>query len=282
MPDKITKPEKIIYLDHAATTPLDPEVYVAMEPHLRNNYGNPSSLHQLGRAAAYTLSQARSTIATTLKVQPDEIILTGSGTESDNLAIIGLARANRDKGNHIIVSVIEHKAVLETARTLEKEGFEVTYLPVDEYGLVEIDTLTKALTDKTILVSIMYANNEIGTIEPIKEIVAAINDHYQDSQLPLMHTDACQAVGMLPVCPTDLGVDAMTINSSKIYGPKGIGLLYLKSGTKISPLIIGGDQENHQRAGTENIALAVGFATALQKAVIATEQNHQKPTELQI
>lgn len=262
---------KTIYLDHAATTPLDRDVYEVMLPHLRDNYGNPSSIHHIGRAAFDALWSARVSLANSLSVDESEIILTGSGTESDNLAIIGLARANRERGNHIIVSTIEHKAALEAAKQLEKEGFVVTYLPVDETGLVKTDMLEDALTDNTILVSIMYANNEIGTIEPIREIAELIEKKYEGKWKPLFHTDACQAVGLLPTQPRELGVDAMTVNSSKIYGPKGVGLLYLKYGVKIDPILVGGHQESGRRAGTENVALAVGFAKALEKSVTETE-----------
>lgn len=281
MQDKINISKKHIYLDYAATTPLDEEVFQAMLPHLKENYGNPSSIHKIGRIAKDALVEARQTIAEILSVSPSEIILTGSGTESDNLAILGLARANKERGNHIIVSSIEHKAVLEPAKKLEKEGFKVTYLPVDKYGLINLDNLKNELRDETILISIMYANNEIGTIEPIKEISTLIKKHYEKTVPPIFHTDACQAVGMLSISPTNLGVDAMTINSSKIYGPKGIGLLYLKKGLKIEPIIIGGEQEDGKRAGTENIALAVGFATALKKIVTNTEENKTTLTSLQ-
>lgn len=281
MSHQITKQNKLIYLDHAASTPLDPEVFTAMLPHLSENYGNPSSLHQAGRTAYDALKKARESVATTLAVSSSEIIFTGSGTESDNLALLGLARANQKHGKHVIVSAIEHKAVLAAAQELEREGFNVTYLPVDTYGTVDVKTLKQALTDETILVSIMYANNEIGTIEPIGDIVDLIYKHYGDTHRPLIHTDACQAVGMLSVLPRKLNVDAITINSSKIYGPKGIGLLYLKSGTPISPLIVGGDQEHKLRAGTESVALIVGFAAALQKAVVHTSANQLLLSDLQ-
>jgi len=273
--------QKPIYLDYASTTPLDPEVYSAMEPYLKNIFGNPSSIHQVGRAAFDAISSARQTISTTLEVEPEEIIFTGSGTESDNLAILGLAYGNLQYGNHIIVSTIEHKAVLTAVHKLEQAGFKVTYLPVDEKGLVNLDELKKALTDQTILVSIMYANNEIGTIQPIKETSDLIHKYYKNQHWPIIHTDACQAVGMLPISPSLLGVDAMTLNSSKIYGPKGIGLLYLKSGIKLSPQIIGGDQERGRRAGTENVALAIGFSVALKKAVENLESSSKRLSLLQ-
>lgn len=255
-----------IYLDHAAAAPLDAQVLKAMLPHLESNYGNTSSIHHVGRKAFDTLSEARHSIATILNVADREIIFTGSGTESDNLAILGLARANRNRGNHVIVSSIEHKAVLEAAAVLKNEGFSITYLPVDEYGRVQLTTLRSALTDQTILVSIMYANNEIGTIQPISEIAALLRDRYDHDKKPIFHTDACQAAGALPLTPKTLGVDAMTLNSAKIYGPKGIGLLYLQSGIAIQPLLVGGGQEEGRRAGTENVALAVGFAKALEIA----------------
>jgi cysteine desulfurase len=272
---------RTIYLDHAATTPLDPVVHEAMLPHLRDNFGNPSSIHHIGRAAFDTLSQARQSLGDSLGVTPEEIILTGSGTESDNLALLGLARAHREHGKHIIVSAIEHKAVLAAAAQLESEGFSVTYLPVDEHGLVSLDTLRDALTDETILVSIMYANNEIGTIQPIVEISELLADYYARKRRPLFHTDACQAVGMLPISPRELGVDAMTINSSKIYGPKGIGLLYLRAGIPVTPLLVGGGQEGGRRAGTENVALAVGFAKALEIAVHDTDVHASRLAALQ-
>ena len=211
MSDQITN--KIIYLDNAASTPLDPAVFAVMEPILKENYGNPSSLHQIGRKAHDTLAEVRKSIADTLGVLPNEIIFTGSGTESDNLALLGIARANRQHGNHIIVSAIEHKAIIEATKQLETEGFHVTYLPVDEHGRIRIEELLAALTPETILVSIMYANNEIGTIQPITLITQTIHEHYFNRWCPIIHTDACQAVGMLPVSPAVLGVDAMTINN---------------------------------------------------------------------
>lgn len=256
-----------IYLDYAATTPLDPEVFSVMEPHLRDTYGNPSSIHQIGRRAFDTLESARQSIADSLEVTPQEIIFTGSGTESDNLAILGLARAHKSHGKHIIVSQIEHKAVLSAAKRLEAEGFEVTYLPVDQHGMIRLDALEAALTEETILVSVMYANNEIGTIQPIEKIAEVVKSHYQDTRRPVIHTDACQAVGLLPVSPQTLGVDAMTMNGSKIYGPKGIGLLYLRHEVPIEPQIIGGGQEQGRRAGTETVALAVGLAKAIERAI---------------
>lgn len=263
--------EKITYLDYAAATPLSEVARKAMEESYNTVYGNPSSVHPVGRRSYDALWNSRKQLASALSVDPKEIILTGSGTEADNLAVLGLARAHRAHGRHIIVSAIEHKAVLMAARQLEQEGFLVTYLPVDKDGTVPPLELQAALRPATILVSIMYANNEIGTIEPIKEVVEVCRAYQSESQYPLVHTDACQAVGMLPVAPRALGVDAMTINSSKIYGPKGIGLLYLRGGVKVEPFVVGGAQEGGVRAGTESTALAAGFAAAVSEAVANRE-----------
>ena len=267
---------KTIYLDHAATTPLSPLVYKAMVSIEASIYGNPSSMHREGRRAFDILEQSRLDIATTIGAKPKEIIFTGSGTESDNLAIIGIAHAYKKYGRHIIVSAIEHKAVLASAHKLEKEGFTVTYLPVSKDGLIKVVDCVAAVRPDTILISIMHANNEIGTVEPITGLTAAIKKLRGEKTTPLFHTDACQGVGMLPVDVSKLGVDLMTINSSKIYGPKGIGLLYVKSGIYPEPLIVGGDQESGKRAGTENITLAHGFALALQNAVTSREANVSK------
>ena len=271
---------KVIYLDFAATTPLSEAVGKAIEKYLYSPYGNPSSLYSLGRQAHDVLNANRQQIAEQLAVETGEIYFTGSGTESDNMAILGLARANREHGTHIIVSAIEHKAVLAAASELAQEGFSVTYLPVDEFGTVSITALKQALQPDTVLVSIMYANNEIGTIEPITEIARVCREYAPQSIYPLVHTDACQAVGMLPVKPRDLGVDAMTINSSKIYGPKGIGLLYVRQGVSLKPLIVGGDQEQSKRAGTENVALIAGFAAAVTSAVAQTNNHAEAMKEL--
>ena len=273
MNDKILK---TIYLDHAATTPLSPIVHEAMLEIEAKIYGNPSSMHREGRKAFDILERARADVASSIGANPKEIIFTGSGTESDNLAIIGVAHAYKKFGRHIIVSTIEHKAVLAATHRLEAEGFEVTYLPVTENGLVSVEECITSIRPDTILISIMYANNEIGTIEPIARLATAIKKLREEKTTPLFHTDACQAVGMLPVDVTTLGVDLMTINSSKIYGPKGIGLLYLKSGVYLEPLIVGGDQESGRRAGTENVALTHGFALALQNAVANQKENQLK------
>lgn len=269
-----------IYLDHAAATPLAPAVLEAMLPHLKENYGNTSSVHHLGRHAKQILHDSKQKIAHQLDIKPTEIIFTGSGTESDNLAILGLARAHRHIGRHIITSTIEHKAVLAATEKLSQEGFSITYLPVDEYGRIRVEDLLNALRNDTILISIMYANNEIGTVQPISVFTTAVKEYYYNKPSPIFHTDACQAVGMLPIKPENLGVDAMTINSAKIYGPKGIGMLYVRDNVKIEPQVVGGGQENNRRAGTENIALAVGFSVALEHAVKNTNHTVKHLTNL--
>lgn len=258
---------KRIYLDHAATTYLDSQVVKVMEPYWQKKFGNPSSLHLEGRIAKEAIEKSRKKVAEILNAKPSEIYFVGSGTESDNLAIQGVARANRDRGNHLVTTKIEHHAVLYTFENLEKEGFKVTYLPVDKYGLVSPDSVLKSLTPYTTLISIMYANNEIGTIEPIEEISKTIKFFRSKSSIntPLFfHTDACQAAGYLDLDVQKLGVDLLTLNGSKIYGPKGIGVLYVKSGVRINPIIYGGGQEKGLRPGTENVANIIGFAKALE------------------
>jgi cysteine desulfurase len=254
---------KSIYLDHAATTYVDPLVLEEMLPYFSEHFGNPSSEYSIGRKAKAAIDRARATVAGILHAQPEEIIFTGSGTESDNLAIFGIARAYKHKGNHIIISKIEHKAVLEAAQRLEKEGFEVTYLDVNNDGLVDPAELERSLRPDTILISIMYANNEIGTIQPVAEISSAIKRFKKDNLFPLLHTDACQAAGALDLDVTALGVDLLTFNGSKTYGPKGVGCLYVASDIQLEPILVGGGQENSRRAGTENVAAIVGLAEAL-------------------
>ncbi len=266
---------KNIYLDHSSATYIDNKVLKKMLPYLTENFGNSFSLHSPGRKTKAAIENARKDITKILNVNSNEIIFTGSGTESDNLAIFGIAKAYQNKGKHIIVSKIEHKAVLEAAKKLEKEGFKITYLNVDSGGLVKISELKRALRPDTILVSIMYANNEIGAIQPISEISKIIaNFRNQKSlavnrqssvaeALPLFHTDACQAINFLPLRIDKLGVDLLTFNGSKIYGPKGIGCLYKQKEIKLEPIIVGGGQENNFRAGTESAALIIGLAQAL-------------------
>lgn len=266
-----------IYLDHAATTYLRPEVVKAMAPFWTDKYGNPSSLYQKGREAKSVIEEARAQVAAVFNCLPAEIIFEGSGTESDNHAIIGTALANVGRGNHIITSAIEHHAVLHACGFLETQGFEVTYLPVDRDGLVKLDELKKAIRPETILVSIMFANNEIGTIQPIKEIGQIVKSF---SQPIIFHTDACQAAGYYSLDVNELGVDLMTINGSKIYGPKGTGALYVRNGVNIRPIIHGGGQEGSRRAGTENVAGIVGLATALELAQKEREKESQRLIKL--
>ncbi|NTV64686.1 MAG: cysteine desulfurase [Oscillochloris sp.] len=255
--------ERIIYLDHAATTPLDQRVLAAMLPYLSEQPGNPSSMHQLGRAALHAIDDARGAVAQALGCARKEIIFTGGGSESDNLAIKGVALGQRlrGRGNHLIISAIEHHAVLHTAEHLEQFGFEVTQLPVDAAGLVRPDDLKAALRADTVLVSVMYANNEVGTIQPIAELGAICRER----GVPL-HSDAVQAVGMLPLNVEALNVDLLTLTGHKFYGPKGVGVLYARHGVPLQPQINGGGQERRRRAGTENVAGIVGLATALTMA----------------
>lgn len=264
---------KEIYLDHAATTATDPKVLEAMLPYFCENYGNPSSIYKLGRNANAAIDAARKTVANVLQAKHGEIIFTSGGTESVNLALFGFARRNtkrssRPKG-HIITTVIEHSCVLEACKTLEYEGFDVTYLPVDENGIVNRKNVVEAVRDDTILVSIMYANNEIGTIQPIAEIGKALKQINEGrakngQQKIAFHSDACQAAGYLNLKVNDLGVDLLTINGSKIYGPKGVGILYIRDGIMLEPLLRGGGQEKGLRGGTENVAGIVGIAKALE------------------
>jgi cysteine desulfurase len=256
----------MIYFDHAATTPIDLRVLKKMQPYLEEKFGNPSSIYAIGREARAAIDHARQTIAAILQCTPKEVLFTGSGTESDNWAIFGLVEAQRKNGNHIITTKIEHHAVLYSCQELERRGFKVTYLDVDKNGFINLKELENAITQDTILASIIYANNEIGTIQDIP----AISKILQSKKI-LLHIDACQAPGMIPIDIPALHVDAMTLNSSKIYGPKAVGVLYLKEGTKIAPLLYGGGQEFRMRAGTENVAGIIGMAEALK--LITQEQS---------
>lgn len=251
-----------IYMDHAATTPVDAKVLAAMKPFFSKNFGNASSIHDFGADARDALEKSRRRFAEAVNAKPEEIIFTSGGTEADNFALKCFAFANRQKGNHIIISTIEHDAVLNAAKWLEKNGFDVTYLPVDQYGLVHPDVFEKALTNKTILASIMHANNEIGTIEPIEKIgeICRENGVY-------LHTDAVQSFGKIPFDVEKLNIDLATFSSHKIYGPKGVGAIYIRKGTPIEPLLHGGGHENGFRSGTENVAGIVGFAKAAELAV---------------
>ncbi|MBI4303824.1 MAG: cysteine desulfurase NifS [Chloroflexi bacterium] len=252
---------KRAYLDYAATTPTHPEVVKAMLPYFTEMFGNPSTIYSYGQEAKKGMEEARARIAAFLGARDEEIVFTGSGTEADNFALKGVAFANEGKGNHIIISAVEHHAVTEPARFLEKRGFSVTHLPVDQYGLIDPDDVKKAITSKTVLISIMHANNEVGTIQPIAEIgkIAKERGVY-------FHTDAVQTVGHLPVNVNELKVDLLSMSAHKLYGPKGVGFLYIRRGTKMVPLIHGGDQENKRRASTENVPGIVGFGKAVEIA----------------
>ena len=256
--------EERIYFDYAATTPLDPRVLEAMLPYMTEHFGNPNSIHSFGREARRAIDEAREKIAQLLNCQPGEIVFTSGGTESDNLALRSVAEAYRHKGNHIVTTAIEHHAVLRTCKALEDKGFSVTYLPVDEHGLVFPEQVAEAVNERTILVSVMHANNEIGTIEPIAEIVKAVKEKHPDI---LVHTDAVQTVGHIPVDIQELGVDLLSFSAHKFYGPKGVGGLFVRKGVRLVPQITGGGQERNRRSGTENVAAIVGMARALELAV---------------
>jgi cysteine desulfurase len=262
---------KRIYMDHNATTPLREEVLEAMLPYLREDYGNASSLHHFGIQARRAVEWARETVASALGAKPREILFTGCGTESDNQAIKGVAFANRHKGDHIITSRVEHKAVLQTCEYLEKQGFRVTYLPVDEYGVVSAESVAQAITDETLLVSVMFANNEVGTIQPIADIARACRERGV-----YFHTDAVQAVGKLPVDVKALGIDLLSLSAHKSYGPKGVGALYVRKGVRVDPLLHGGHQEWGRRAATENVAGIVGAAKALQLRLWEMDEEAQR------
>ncbi|MGC9490588.1 MAG: cysteine desulfurase NifS [Thermovirgaceae bacterium] len=260
-------PERKVYLDHSATTPVAAEVYEAMKPFLLEKYGNPNSLHSWGMEARKAVEESRASIARLLNADPREIVITGGGSEADNLAIKGTALALREKGRHIITSAIEHHAVLDACKWLESQGFEITVLPVDSAGMVRISDLEKAIKDDTILVTIMYANNEVGTIQPVEDIVRTAKERGVR-----VHLDGVQAVGHIPVDVKALGVDLLTLSAHKMYGPKGIGALYIKKGVKVVPLVHGGGQEFGLRSGTENTAGIVGFGAAAELAMRRLDQ----------
>ncbi|HCE76211.1 MAG TPA: cysteine desulfurase NifS [Dehalococcoidia bacterium] len=256
---------EIIYLDHAATTNLRPEVLDAMLPYMQSSYGNPSSIYNLAQEARKAVDESRETVARILGARISEIVFTSGGTESDNAAIKGVALAMRNVGTHIVTTAIEHHAVLHTCQQMEQFGFDVTYLPVDSCGKVSRDDVLNALKEDTILVSVMMANNEIGTIQPIKDIAEAVKIRAaEENKTILVHTDAVQAAGALEINVKDLGIDMLSISAHKFHGPRGVGLLYLKRGTPFEPLIIGGGQERQNRSGTENVPGIVGLAKALE------------------
>lgn len=270
-----TMEKKLIYVDNSATTPVKKEVLDAMLPYFTEGFGNPSSIYTAGRNAGAAVEEARTSIAETLHCKPREIFFTSCGSESDNWAIKGAAMAHKNKGNHIITSAIEHHAVLHTCQYLEKHGFRVTYVGVDENGIIKLDELKEAICDDTILITVMMANNEIGTIQPIEEIGKIAKEHKI-----LFHTDAVQAVGQLDINLSELPVDMLSISGHKFGAPKGIGLLYVRSGVRIDNLIHGGGQERGKRAGTENTPYIIGLAKALELAVKARPEHVKKMTEL--
>lgn len=260
-----------IYLDHAATTPVKQEVLDAMMPYFTQNFGNPSSVYQVAQINKKAVDEAREKVASLLGAHPNEIFFTAGGSESDNWAIKGIVEANKSKGNHIITSKIEHHAVLHTCEYLEKQGYEVTYLNVNENGQIDLDELRAAIKDTTILITIMYANNEVGSIMPIKEIGQIAKAHGV-----AFHTDAVQAIGQVKINVKDENIDALSMSGHKIYGPKGVGVLYIRRGLKITNLIHGGAQERGRRAGTENVPGIVGLAKAMELAYTDFEEKNAR------
>ena len=277
-PIKVRIMGKSVYLDYAATTPVDREVYKAMRPYFSDKFGNPSSVHRRGQEAKKALDGARIKAAELLNCKPEEIVFTSGGTESDNLALRGVIEiAKEKKRNHLIVSKIEHPAVLKTAEVLEKSGFEVDYLPVDKEGIIRIDELGKLIRKETALISIIYVSNEIGTIQPIKEISRLIKEKNSET---LFHTDAIQAFNYLDCNVERLGVDLLSLSGQKLYGPKGVGLLYVKEGTEITPVQTGGEHEMGKRAGTENVSGIVGMVKAMELVAEKREEESRRLQEL--
>lgn len=264
-----------VYLDHSATTPVRREVAKIVSEYMLDRFGNPSSIHSYGQEAKTALEKARSQVADLINADAAEIIFTSGGTEADNLAIMGVAQANATKGNHIITSAIEHHAVLDTCKELEKEGFEVTFLPVDEDGFVSLEDVKKAIKQETILITIMHANNEVGTIEPIEEIGKLAREHGI-----IFHTDAVQSLGKVPIDVKEMNIDLLTGSGHKIYGPKGTGFLYARKGIKLKPRAFGGEQERKRRPGTENLPGIVGLGLAAELAGKEMEEERVKQASL--
>lgn len=264
-----------VYLDNNATTKMDPKVLEVMMPFLTEEYGNAFSMHLFGKETGIAVSEAREKIATLLKVKPEEIIFTASGTESDNIAVRGVAKAYKNRGNHIITSSIEHPAIKNTFKDLEQDGYKVTFIPVDNNGVVDVKALEEAITPETILISVMHANNEVGTIEPIKEI-----SEISKKNRILLHVDAVQSVGKIPVYPKELGADLLTFSGHKFHGPKGIAALYIRQGVRVARTITGGGQEKKLRPGTTNTPAVVGMAKALEIACQDMETEIKREQEL--
>ncbi len=266
-----------VYLDHAGTTPLDSKVLEAMVPYFTQRFGNPSSLHSVGQEARYALDEARERVAGVLNCRSREIVFTAGGTESDNAAIHGVATALHETGNHIVTSSVEHHAVLHACQYLESQGFEVTYLSVDADGMVQPEAVYNAINERTTLVSIMYGNNEIGTINPISEIAKSVKKRAEElSRTIVFHTDAVQAAGYLSLDVAELGVDLLSLSGHKFHGPKGTGVLYMKRGSPYLPLIHGGGQERERRSGTENIPGIIGLSVALEAADTVRGETSQR------
>jgi cysteine desulfurase len=253
---------KRIYMDYAATTPMLPEVAQAMQPYFSQRFGNPSSVHSMGQEAKDAVDEARMKVAALIACKPEEVIFTGGGTEADNQAVKGVCLANKDRGNHIITTSIEHHAVLNTCNYMKELGFDVTVLPVDRHGMVDPDQIKRSITGRTLLVSVMHANNEVGAIQPIEEI-----GRITRQAGVYFHVDAVQTAGHLQIDVDKLGIDLLSASAHKLYGPKGVGMLYVRGGTRIAPLLHGGEQENGRRAGTENVPGIVGFGKAAEIAL---------------
>lgn len=264
-----------VYLDHAASTPTDPRVVAAMAPYYGEIYGNPSSLHSFGRAAAKAVEQSKETIAHFIGATAEELYITGSGTESNNLAILGVAKANKNRGKHIITSVIEHPSIINTCKALGHDGYTVTYLPVNPDGQIDPQELERTITEQTILVTLGYGNSEIGTLQDLSAIAAVCHAHNV-----LLHIDACQSVAYLPINVSEMKIDLLTFNGSKMYGPKGVAVLFVKDGVSIFPIVYGGGQQKSLRSGTENVAGIVGLAKACEIAQAEQATYSKKITQL--